>query len=224
MVEPELGLFLISDGMGGHMGGAIASKIVVEDLPVMIEVGLDGLRSESARAIRRLLARAIGAQNRQVRMEGNSESGCTGMGATVALVLLRNRRAYVGNAGDSRVYRLRGGRLRQINRDHSVVAELLEQGHIDPEEADIHHARGQITQYLGMDERAEPHLRSFALRHADRLLLCSDGLTDMLSDQAIARILRKQQDTQSACRTLIDAANAAGGHDNVTVVVVDWTP
>jgi len=144
------------------------------------------------------------------------------MGATVAMVLLKSKRAYIANVGDSRIYRFRNNRIAQINRDHSVVAELLEAGRIEPEEAENHHAQGQITQYMGMDERAEPYVRSFALKKEDRLLLCSDGLTDMLPNRRIAQILRSKSEPQAACEALIESANAAGGHDNVTVVVVDW--
>lgn len=221
-MEPELGLFLVSDGMGGHRGGALASQIVVDDLPPMIEVGLSKLRGTSPRSIRSLLTRKIREQNEHTYMEGDSESGYRGMGATVALVLLKGGRAYIANAGDSRVYRLRRGRIAQINRDHSVVAELIEEGRIQPEEAETHDAQGQITQYMGMDERAEPHVCSFALKKADRLLLCTDGLTDMLSDGEIAQILRRKLEPQTACDELIEKANAAGGYDNVTTIVVDW--
>jgi protein phosphatase len=221
-IEPEVGLFLVSDGMGGHRGGALASQIVVTDLPPMIEVRLSKLRGTGPRAIRRLLARAIREQNKHMYMEGDSESGYKGMGATVALVLLKDVRAYVANAGDSRVYRLRRGRLVQVNRDHSVVAELIEEGRIRPEEAEGHDAEGQITQYMGMDEKAEPHVCSFALKKADRLLLCTDGLTDMVGERGIARILRREDEPQAACDLLIQAANRGGGFDNVTVVVVDW--
>ncbi len=222
VIEPDLGLFLISDGMGGHLGGALASKMVADDLPPMIEVGLDKLKGLSPRAVRTFLGKTIGRQNRQLRMEGISESGYKGMGATVAMVLLKSKRAYIANVGDSRIYRFRNNRIAQINRDHSVVAELLEAGRIEPEEAENHHAQGQITQYMGMDERAEPYVRSFALKKEDRLLLCSDGLTDMLPNRRIAQILRSKSEPQAACEALIESANAAGGHDNVTVVVVDW--
>ena len=222
VVEAELGLFLVSDGMGGHRGGALASKIVAEDLPVMIETRLAKLRGYSPRAIRSMLKRTIAEQNRQLQMEGTSEAGYKGMGATVVVVLLRDGRAYVANMGDSRMYLVRKGRLWQRSRDHSVVSSLLRRGKIDAEEAANHHARGQITRYVGMEEKGRAYVRSFMLKDGDRLLMCTDGLTDMLSDKAIAKILKEQADPQAACQALVRAANAAGGHDNITAVVVDW--
>jgi protein phosphatase len=223
LVEDELGLFLVSDGMGGHRGGSLASKIVAEDLPVMIEARLNKLKSSSIRAVRSVLKRTISEQNRQLRMEGTSEGGYKDMGATLVLALLRNGRAYIANMGDSRAYLLRRGRLSQRSRDHSVVSILLRHNKIVADEMENHSAQGEITKYVGMEEEAKPYVRSFALKAGDRLLLCTDGLTGTVADKDIAAKLREQPDPQVVCEELVDAANAAGGHDNVTVVIVDWT-
>jgi serine/threonine protein phosphatase PrpC len=220
--DPEPALFLVSDGMGGHRGGAIASGIVAEDLPVMIENALDRLKVGTPRAVRSLLERMIAEQSRQLQMEGTSESGFRDMGATLVIVLLRKGRCFVANIGDSRAYRLRKGRMLQLTRDHSVVSELIEKGRIEPEEAANHDALGQITQYVGMEEKVRSHVRSFTLKKADRILLCTDGLTDMVADKDIAAILSAQTDPQAACKSLVASANEAGGHDNVTAMVIDW--
>ena len=222
LVEPELGLFLVSDGMGGERGGAIASNIVAEDLPVMIETRLDKLKSHSPRAIRALFKKTIIEQSRQVQMEGTSESGYKGMGATVVMALLKDGRAYIASLGDSRIYRFRKGKLAQLTKDHSVISELLRKGKIGPEEAEGHAAAGQITHYVGMEEKVIPYVRTFTLKEKDRLLLCTDGLTDMVDDGAIAEILAGQTEPQAASEALVDAANAAGGYDNVTAMVIDW--
>ena len=222
LVEPEIGLFLVSDGMGGHPAGEVASDFVSQNLSVRIETALGSLRSQSPRAIRHLLKHSIRYHNQEVWWEGQSQSGCHNMGATVILCLLLGQRVYIVNLGDSRLYRLRKNRLVQFSRDHSVVNELIETGHLDPEEASEHAASGQITQFMGMDDLAQPHIRSFQLCSEDRLLLCSDGLTDMLSDSTIKTILRKNQLPQQAVQCLIDQANQAGGHDNITVVLIDW--
>ena len=222
LVEPELGLFLVSDGMGGHQGGALASKIVIEDLPVMIETRLDKLKAGSPRTIRALFKKAVMEQSRQLQLEGTSESGFKDMGATLVMALLRNNRAFIANLGDSRIYRFRKGRLLQLTKDHSVVSELLDQGRIKAEEIENHDVQGQITHYIGMEEKAHPNVRSFLLKEGDRLLLCSDGLTDMIDDKSIASILNESSDCQVSCQALVNAANAAGGCDNVTVVVIDW--
>jgi serine/threonine protein phosphatase PrpC len=220
--DPEPGIFIVSDGMGGHRGGALASGIVVEDLPVMIENALDKLRVGTPRTIKAILEKAIAEQSRQLQLEGTSEAGFRDMGATLVVALLRKGRCFIANIGDSRAYRLRKGRLVQLTQDHSVVSELIEKGHIEPEEAADHDAQGLITRYVGMDEKAHPHVHSFALKEADRILLCTDGLTDMVADEAIAAILKTKADPQTACKSLVAAANEAGGHDNVTTLVIDW--
>lgn len=222
LVEPEAGLFLVSDGMGGHRGGALASKIVAEDLSVLIETKLNKLRSHSVRAVRSMLKKCLVQQNRHLQMEGTSEDGYKDMGATVVLALLKDGRAYIANLGDSRMYLLRNARLSQQTMDHSVVSALLRQGTIEPHEVENHAAQGEITRYVGMVEEARPHVRTFLLKKNDRLLLCTDGLTDMLPDSDIGSILTSQDAPQLLCHRLIQAANQAGGHDNITVVVIDW--
>jgi len=189
---------------------------------VLIETRLAKLRGHSIRAIRSMLKRTIAEQNRQLQMEGTSEVGHKGMGATVVVALLRDGRAYAANMGDSRLYLFRKGRLSQRSRDHSVVSGLLRRGEIDAEEAASHDAQGEITRYVGMEEEGQPHVKSFMLKKGDRLLLCTDGLTGAISDKAIAKILKGQADPQAACQALVAGANAAGGHDNITAVVVDW--
>jgi serine/threonine protein phosphatase PrpC len=221
-MDPELGLFVVSDGMGGHRGGELASKIVIEDLPVMIEVALDKLRVGSPAAIRNLFKKAIREQSRQLNLEQTSETGFKDMGATLVAALFRKGRAYIANLGDSRIYRFRNRRLVQLTKDHSVVSELLDKGKIKPEEAENHEALGEITHYVGMEDKARPYIRSFQLKKGDRLLLCTDGLTDAIGDKAIAAILSKKQECKEACQTLVNTANVAGGHDNITVVIVDW--
>lgn len=220
--DPHVPIFLVSDGMGGHQGGALASKIVTEDLPVMIENALDRLKVGTTRSVRAVLDRAIAEQSRQLHLEGTSETGFKDMGATLVVVLLRNHRFFVANVGDSRAYLLRKGRLRQLTRDHSVVSELIENGRLKPENAENHHAQGQITRYIGMKRKARCHVRSFALKKGDRILLCTDGLTDMLEDNAIAGILKEHLDAEVACKRLVRAANKAGGYDNTTAMIVDW--
>lgn len=220
--DPEPALFLVSDGMGGHRGGALASEIVAEDLPVMIENALDKLKVGTPRTIMSLLERMIAEQSKQLQLEGASETGFRDMGATLVIALLRKSRCFIANLGDSRAYRLRKGRMVQLTRDHSVVSELIEKGHIEPEEAANHDASGQITRYVGMEEKANSHVRSFTLKKSDRLLLCTDGLTDMVADKDIASTLNSETDPQTACESLVTAANKAGGHDNITTLVIDW--
>ena len=221
--EPEAGLFLVVDGMGGHRGGAVAAQTVAQDLPPALELGLDRLKSRDRRAIRRLLRRTILEQNHHVRREGDSESGYVGMGTTLVLLLFSGGRVYTANVGDSRIYRFRKGRLQQFSEDHSLVSELIDTGQITPEEAANHSAQGVVTQYMGMPETVEPFIRSALLKPGDRFLLCSDGLTDQVTSEGIAEILTAHPEPEGACNVLIEAANHAGGIDNVTVLLVVWT-
>lgn len=222
IIEPEIGLFLLSDGMGGHRGGEIASSFVSETLSVRIETGLYQLRSMKSRAVRRFLSKAVTCHNREVHVEGISESGIKGMGATLVLCLIQNGRAYIANLGDSRLYRLRNGKLTRLTKDHTVISEMIEQGTASADAAFAHEYSGIITQYMGMEEQADPHVRSFKLKYGDRLLLCSDGLTDMLDDQEIKDIINPANNLDDAVETLVDEANRAGGHDNITTLLIEW--
>ena len=221
-IDPELALFLVSDGMGGHQSGAFASKIVSQVLPGMIRDRLEKLKSHSRRAIRSILKKTIAELNSHILTKYPRQAGLTGMGATLVMALLIEGRCFVANIGDSRLYLFRRKRLIQMTEDHSVIQELLRQGNIQPAESQNHPAKGQITRYIGIDEQANPYVRTLTLKSADRLLLCSDGLTDMLDDELIAKTLGIGADCHAACKSLVGAANAAGGHDNITVVIVDW--
>ena len=222
LIEPETGLFIISDGMGGHKGGEVASTFVTSDLSVTIDTELNKLRSSSPRAIRRIIQKAICQHSKQVQMEGQSEVGYKDMGATVVLALIDSGRVTIANLGDSRFYRYRNGKLIQISREHSVIAELIESGKLLPEHAENHDVGGMITQYMGMEKKAAPHIKSFLLKKNDRLLLCSDGLTDMLTDTQIQDVLCTQPDTDITAEKLVKLANDAGGVDNITVLLIDW--
>lgn len=222
VVEPEIGLFLALDGLGGHPAGDVAAEAAAKDLPDMVREQLESMKARRSRAIRRWLARLIRAQSGRLHLQGLTRGGCEGMGATLAAVLFLAGRAYVANLGDSRVYRLRAGRLVQLSRDHSVVRELVEQGEIEPGDAMTHHARNLVTEYLGMPGEVHPYVRSYAVKPEDRFLLCTDGLTDQAKEATVGELLRGHSDCQAACEQLVEMANANGGLDNVTVVLVRW--
>jgi protein phosphatase len=221
-VNPKHGLFIVSDGMGGQQAGALASEIVVKVLPPMLEERLGKLRRWSADIIRHVLSDAIMALSRELRARSADQAGLKGMGATVVLVLIRGRRAYIAHMGDSRAYLFRRGWLTPLTDDHSIVGILLRQGEISEAQARKHPARGRLSRYVGMEGEVYPDVRVEALRKADRLLLCTDGLTGMISDIQIKRILKANREPQKASQALVDAANRAGGKDNVTVVMVGF--
>ena len=220
LVAPERGLFVVSDGMGGHQAGAAASRIVTNVLPTLLEreLGWDQLSSER---VRRSLTRAVRELSGQLREEAKKRPDLAGMGATVALALLMGRHAHFAHLGDSRAYLFRRGRLQQLTADHTVTAALLHLGEIEEKDALGHPARHRLTRYVGMEGEALPDLRVVELRVGDCLLLCSDGLTGMVPDRHIAQVLRRQRTPEEACEALVAAANAAGGRDNVSVIVID---
>ena len=223
--EPDTGLFVVSDGMGGHAGGAVASQVVVEVLPRIVHRLLGELRTDtpSPRTIKRLLGTAILELNEHMLVESAAEKELREMGATVVVTLFVKNRCYAANIGDSRIYLLRKRALRQLSLDHSVTSELVRLGHIEPEEKEEHPEEGLLTHYIGMDTEALAHVRSVTLRKSDRILLCTDGLTSVVDNNTIAQILHARTNCHEACDALIAVANAGGGPDNTTVIILDWS-
>jgi protein phosphatase len=220
-ISDDINLFIISDGMGGHAEGATASKLVADNLPAILKTKLGKLRSRNPRTIKAIIKKAIIETNLLVRIEGKQGEGHKDMGATVVLILAMSDRIYIANVGDSRCYRLRNGKLKQISTDHTVIEELIQSGKIEAEQSDNHPAQGIITQCVGYDARTLPAIKSFKYSKGDRLLLCSDGLTDVVNDNDIRSILLTEQEPQETCNVLVKAANEAGGPDNITVLVAD---
>jgi protein phosphatase len=217
--DPLLGLFLVADGMGGRFAGALAAQKVVDRLPALVQASLAGVEVPSARATERL-SEVLTELSEQVRQESEGQPGLEGMGATVVLALVRQAWSLIAHLGDSRAYLLRAGCLEQLTKDHTIVQLLLEIGEISQEEAPHHPARSQVTRYVGMPGEVLPDVQTVELCPGDRLLLCSDGLTGMVDDAAILAILQKKRVPATLCRHLVLAANAAGGIDNITAVVV----
>jgi protein phosphatase len=221
VADLKRGVFVVSDGIGGHQGGEVAARLVVEALPLMIEAQLAKTVRASGKLIRTVLRDSLLMLNRQTCEYSAAQPGLAGMGATVVAVLLRAGFAHIAHMGDSRAYLLRNGELTALTDDHSVVGLLLRSGRISADEAKTHPARGRITRFIGILDDVEPGLRSVRVHKGDRLLLCSDGLTSMVADAEIIATLAEKQPPRVAARTLVDAANRAGGQDNVTVVVAD---
>jgi protein phosphatase len=241
--RPDLGLFVVADGVGGYAAGEVASQAAVEAIERAVEetqgwtedttwpfdyqpaLGLDGNR----------LNWAIHQANGRVRTEAEAVRGRHGMATTIAAVLLEGdangphdpvRGATIGHVGDSRIYRLRAGRLNRLTRDHSWVEEQVRAGAIRAQDARTHPRRNLLTRALtgGVDPEAE--LGWVPLAENDRLLLCSDGLFVVLSDSQLAAILAEDTDASraaasgSVCDALVHAANLGGGPDNITVILV----
>jgi protein phosphatase len=220
LADPGLGLYVVADGLGGIVGGERAAELAVQYLPHYLRKHLRGLGSlGDARTTERILA-AFADLCQHVRQEGLAQPRLKGMGTTVVAALVWDRQALIAHLGDSRAYLLRDGGLEQLTRDHSPIQRLLDRGEITPEQVAGHPAAGQLTRYVGMRVDTSPDLRLLDLQPGDQLLLCSDGLTEMLTDSELTALLRQRLPPHEACQRLVETANAAGGHDNVTVVVV----
>lgn len=220
LVAPEHNLFIVSDGVGGHQAGEVASKAVVTVLPPIIEQRVARIRVPLTEAIEHALRDAIVEFSQRLQAESMGRAGLQGMGATVVVCLLRGSQAHLAHMGDSRIYLFRQERLMQLTEDHSVIGLLLRYGEITPEKARTHPARGRLSRYVGMEGAACPDVQTVQLQSGDRLLLCSDGLTNMVPDWKIVQILQANPEAKVACQALVDTANAAGGTDNITALVV----
>jgi protein phosphatase len=203
-------LFVVADGMGGAQAGEVASKAAVESFP----------RELPAAAPERVLEETIEGANRTIHELARKDPGLAGMGTTTtaAIVDLEGEAVAIGHVGDSRAYRLRGGRFEQLTRDHSLVEEMRRKGQITDAQAEDHPQRSIITRALGPEPEVQVDVQTVSAQDGDVFLICSDGLTTMLDDEQISRLLARATSLDAAMRALIDEANRAGGRDNITVV------
>ena len=221
--DNERGVFIVADGMGGHVAGEVASQIVTETVGpgVCHAIGL-GLR---AAELEERILDLIEEANQAILKRAESEPEKRGMGTTLTLLaLVPGSEFLIEQVGDSRGYLLRDGMLTQITRDHTVVQQQVDRGALTPEQARDHPLSHILTRALGTESDVEADTFGDSLKAGDIFLLCSDGLSGMLSDDVIEAILSTPtDDLQEIADALVDAANAAGGLDNVTAVVVKVT-
>lgn len=218
------GLYVVADGVGGYQAGGIASDLAVRVLAMSLvnSLALTGSKEKLPRLdqqyISKALSEAVKAAHREVYAHGKLKG--TDMGTTLAAALTINNTAYIANVGDSRVYLLEEKKLRQITTDHSIVAALLAAGLITAQEIYSHPRRNIITRSLGIQEDVMVDLFKEELKSSTSLLLCSDGLWEMVKDDKIEEILLKVERPQSACEQLLELANQSGGMDNISVIIV----
>jgi protein phosphatase len=227
-VNPEQSLFVVADGMGGHAAGEVASRVAVEainefvcltsgDEDITWPFGLD----ENVSFDGNRLKSAIQYANRKVLEATRERKEYLGMATTVVAVLVDGESANLAHVGDSRVYLVRGGALTQLTSDHSWVNEQLESGILSPEQARSHPLRNVVTRALGGKPGLSVDLQEHKAQPGDVLLLCSDGLTTMVPDADILRVVGEAQgDIEVAARSLVDEANGRGGEDNITVLLI----
>jgi PPM family protein phosphatase len=231
-VNPDQKLFVVADGMGGHAAGEVASRVAVDaineficltsgDQDITWPFGLDENISYDGNRLKT----AVRYANRKVLEATREKAEYEGMATTVASVLLDGETANLAHVGDSRVYLVREGALTQLTSDHSWINEQIQSGVISAEQARTHPLRNVVTRALGGKADCQVDVQAHPAHPGDVLLLCSDGLTSMMPDEEIARVVTEAEgDLKRAAQGLVDAANARGGEDNITVLLLKFEP
>lgn len=209
-------LLIVADGMGGHAAGDLASRVCVETMVSSIE-------SSGQTETIPILAEAVQKANRAVLKKAAEKPVYAGMGTTIVAAVIDGNTLYVANVGDSRLYLIDDDRIDQITLDHSLVAEMVRSGRISPEQMRNHPEKNIITRAVGGEENVKADFFDVGLHKGDVVLLCSDGLTNMVEDEQIFRIIRREKTLRDAGQKLISAANSAGGRDNISVVLARLT-
>ncbi|MDT8422256.1 MAG: Stp1/IreP family PP2C-type Ser/Thr phosphatase [Desulfuromonadales bacterium] len=223
--DQNRGLCVVADGMGGQLAGEVASRMAIDLVKETVAGGTDeGLVENSEDeflplSVRRL-ASGIRLANQQIYRAGNESPEWRNMGTTIVAGLLNEAVFHIAHVGDSRCYLLRGGTICQLTDDHSLVAEQLRQGLMSQEEAEQSRLKNIITRALGAEPEVRIDISEVDTMAGDRFLLCSDGLTNMLTDEEILAIVQQETDADRACETLVGRANERGGKDNITVVLL----
>lgn len=240
--DRPVGLYAVADGMGGQSAGDVASRIAIDTVQAELGQYLErtvgaGLIEPSEAVTVRLedpmpaaeqsnlsmvdvLAGSMQLCNQRIRDYGQSHSEATGLGSTLTVVMLAGKLALVGNIGDSRTYMVRDGAIRSLTEDHSLVGSLVRQGIISETDVYSHPQRNLIYNALGTRADASPDISMQRLQEGDILVLCSDGLWEMVHDEEIRDVVQTMENPEEAAATLIDQANANGGVDNISVVIV----
>lgn len=204
-------LYIVADGMGGHAAGDYASRCAVETM-------VDYIENASSGGPVTLLGSALAQANRKVMEKALSDRSMEGMGTTLVAAVVQNDCLYVANVGDSRLY-LIDDRLEQITRDHSLVEEMVRAGELRREDARLHPDKNVITRAVGVKNTVAVDFFDVALNKGDRFLICSDGLTNMVPEDVIFRIVREKGSLEAAAKELVDEANRSGGSDNISVIL-----
>lgn len=218
-LAPQLGLYLVADGMGGHTAGQLASRLATRGCVAALRE-LAGSRASLTEKLRA----CVEAANREIYETAQAKPELTGMGTTLVALLAGAGRIALAHVGDSRAYLIRAGGIRRLTDDHSLVAELVRRQEISEESARGHPHRHVLTRALGVRRNVEPDLAELTPALGDAVVLCSDGLTTHVDDAEIAAVAAKERDVEAVCARLVDLANARGGEDNVTVALVRCDP
>lgn len=207
-------LFIVADGMGGYNGGGFASAYTAEVIKKMVEISKET-------SPRKIFEDAITVANMEIRKKASENEELMGMGTTVVLATIADDVLHVANVGDSRLYLVNGSNIRQVTVDHSYVEEMVRIGSLDRESARTHPKKNVITRAIGADINVLPDFYTVKLQENDIILMCSDGLTNMVEDYDIDLIVKSQRDIAGKAEALIKAANDNGGKDNIAVVLIE---
>ncbi len=218
--DNETGIFIVADGIGGHQAGERASGLAVSYLPEHFRKLRQRAEAMSEDQIIQDIKNIISGLNREVYSQSLKKKEYNGMGCTIVTAFADKNCMYIANIGDSRAYLLRENLFKQITIDHSLVGNLVLIGQVSPAQARKHPMKHIITRHIGMEEDQAPDVYRIPFRTGDRLLLTTDGLTDMVSDKVISTCLSKNNVTEIICRELVGLANQNGGEDNITVVLI----
>ncbi|MDR6551525.1 Stp1/IreP family PP2C-type Ser/Thr phosphatase [Paenibacillus qinlingensis] len=212
-----LSLAIVADGMGGHQAGDIASQMAIDTIGAQLQSIHWGMSVESCKQI---LREAIEKANEEIYAFASDQEKYHGMGTTVVAIIASQELLIIGHIGDSRAYKLTGESITQLTEDHSLVYELVKNGQLTMEEADHHPRRNWITRALGTEPSVEVDLYEYTWRPDDVILICSDGLSGLVDDADILRIVRENEQLEDAAEALIQRALREGGDDNVTVLLI----
>jgi serine/threonine protein phosphatase PrpC len=226
LVDDGMGLYAVADGIGGHEGGEVASRMAIEGLSQIVRERCSGAGNTTAHGVfaeddpcGAALSRAFTLANGAIRRAAEDNPALLHMGTTMTALLFHEATAHLTHVGDSRAYRLRAGILTQVTEDHTVIADQVRAGLLTPGQAQKSPYRHVITRALGIDPELAVDNRTIEVRPDDTFLLCTDGLTEMVDDETILRIV-KDASPQEAAERLVREANDRGGVDNITVVVI----
>ena len=220
-VDQAVALAVLADGMGGYNAGEVASSMATSFIRSELGRWLrEAGDSATDTEVRRAMDICVDNANRAIFNAANSNPQYAGMGTTLVVAVFRGQRLLVGHVGDSRAYRLRSSRLQQITRDHSLLQEQIDAGLITPEQAAFSANKNLVTRAVGVEDTVLLETQLHELQPGDLILMCSDGLSDMLDDASIAQVLQMHESLAAAGTALIDAANDAGGKDNISLILV----
>lgn len=212
-------LFIVADGMGGHKAGETASKMAVEIIKNNFIQNKSKLTTE--KSITKHITQAIKIANKEIFNYSNKDKLCSGMGTTITLAYILNEKIYIGHVGDSRAYRIRDNDIIQLTEDHSLVHELVKSGSITIEEGKVHPQRNMITRAVGTSTEIEVDLITEEFLKDDIFIICSDGLTNMITDQEIKKSFKNKVLLNEACIDLVNKAKDNGGKDNITIIAIE---